>query len=211
MSLIYLIRHGQTDWNREKIFRGLADRPLSEHGKREAQAVARFLAKERIQFIYASPLKRAIETAEPLARDKGRNVEVLKGVIDLDFGEWSGMPMKEVRDRYPEIFENFMKRPEKAVFPAGETLDQAQQRAMAAIREVAERHPEETIAVVTHRVICKVVLLGILGLGVSQFWKISQDTACINLFEYRPERVVIRYINESCHIRNLEGHSSLDF
>jgi broad specificity phosphatase PhoE len=211
MSLVYLIRHGQTDWNREKIFRGLADRPLSQEGREEAEAVARFLARERIQFIYASPLKRAMETAEPLARARGLKVEILPGVIDLDFGEWSGLPMKEVKDKYPRVFDDFMKRPEKAVFPGGETLAQAQQRAMAGIRAVAGIHPEETIAVVTHRVICKVVILGILGLGVSQFWEISQDTACINLFEYGPEGIVIRYLNESCHIRNLEGHSSLDF
>jgi broad specificity phosphatase PhoE len=211
MSLIYLVRHGQTDWNREKIFRGHADRPLNDHGLREARAVADFLSGQPVNFIYASPLKRAMQTAEPLAEQRDMKVEVLPGVIDLDFGEWSGMPMKEVKDKYPDIYQDFIKHPEKAEFPGGESLREAQERAMKAVREVAERHPDMTGAIVTHRVICKIIILGLLGLDVSHFWEISQDTACINLFEYKNDRVVIRYINESCHIRNLEGHNTIDF
>lgn len=211
MSLIYLIRHGQTDWNKERIFRGHADRPLSDEGKKEAQAVAGFLEKEPIQFIYSSPLKRALETARPLAEAKGLKVVELKGVIDLDFGEWSGMTVEQVKDKFPESFADFMNDPQSVVFPGGETMSEVQSRALEAIEKVADRHTGETGAVVTHRVICKLVILGLLGLDAARFWEISQDTACINLFEYKRDRAVIHYVNESCHIRNLKGHSSLDF
>ena len=82
---------------------------------------------------------------------------------------------------------------------------------MEAVKEAAVKHPDEVIALFTHRVICKVIILGLLGLDVSRFWQIAQDTACINLFEYGQDKVVIRYINETCYIKGLIKGAFVDF
>ena len=201
MTRVYLIRHGTTEWNREEIFRGRADCTLNETGRSEAQAVAACLRAVEFEKIYASPLSRAAETARAVAADKGLQVIPDPAFIDLDFGEWQGMPLKEVREKYPDLYRTWRERPQDATFPGGENLAQVRARAWEGLLRVVRDDPEKTTLIVSHRVITKVLICAALGLDNSHFWQIKQDTTAINYLEYARGQFVAALINDTCHLK----------
>ena len=203
---IYLIRHGQTGWNKEGIFRGRIDVGLDETGLEQAKATGEALRTVKIAAVYSSPLSRAVQTAEAVAMPHGLAVNQDDSFIDLNFGVWQGLSVKEVEARYPELYATWRKQPHKARFPEGEGLDEVRERAMAGLERLASTHPqEETIVIVSHRVVTKLILCAALGLDNSHFWQITQDTCCINLLEYTGGRYIIHLINDTCHLRGLSS------
>ncbi|MCX8117394.1 MAG: histidine phosphatase family protein [Desulfobacterota bacterium] len=201
---IYLVRHGQTAWNREEIFRGRTDVPLDETGLKQAELAGQYLSQRKVDAIYSSPLQRAIQTAEKIARFHGLEVHPLKGLIDMSFGSWEGHAHQEIKETDPETYRRWREEPHLARLPGGETLDQVRERAMAALEEVIQRHPGESLVLVSHRVVNKVLLCGILGIDNSHFWQIAQDTTAINLIQYHQGRYVLALMNETCHLKRLE-------
>ena len=102
--------------------------------------------------------------------------------------------------------------PHRLELPGGETLGQVRVRTMAALEEVIQGHPEKTIIFVSHRVINKVLICGILGIDNSHFWQIGQDTTAINLIQYRNGKYVLAFMNETCHLKPLqEERTRADF
>ena len=196
-----LLRHGQTDWNRDRIFRGRADVPLNEVGCAEADAIGRALEGVRLDAVYASPLSRAVETAR---RASGRVPEAEEGFTDIHYGEWQGFPLEVVEKRYPETYQIWRSSPQRTRIPGGETLDEVRIRAMDALMRLSERHPEETTLIVSHRVVNKVLLCSVLGWDMSSFWRIRQDTCAINVFDCTPEAFVIHMVNDAGHLRTLQ-------
>lgn len=184
MTLFYLVRHGETDWNREEVFRGRFDVPLNDRGRQEAQAAAQRLAAAGLAAVYTSPLARARETAEIVARAASVEAYVEEAFVDMDFGDWQGLPLTEVEKRYPELYETWRATPAEARIPGAESLTAVGKRAVAAVTVLAGRFPEEVLCIVTHRVVSKLVMAWALGLDEGAFWRIRQDTACVNAFAY---------------------------
>jgi len=208
---VYLVRHGQTDWNVGSVFRGRADRPLNDVGHMEATAVAEALAVERIDAVYASPMKRAVETAGPTARARDLRVVAVDGLIDVDFGRWQGLSHDRVMKEDPKRFRLWSEQPHLVTFPDGESLAMVRRRAMKALRSLAIRHEGRTIMVVAHRVVNKVLCAALLGLGDSHFWRIKQDPASIDLFEIDGGFVTVHRLNDTAHLRDLPGRIESDF
>ncbi len=208
MTKIYLVRHGQTEWNKDLTFRGRKDVPLNEQGRKEASAIAETLKDKGIKAIYTSPLARSVETAGPLAEHLELEIITLQGFIDLNFGDWEGLSFSEVRKRYSDQYEAWENRPESVRFPSGETLDEARERAFSAFNSIIDKNPEKTLLAIPHRIINKLILCAVLGLSNSHFWKIKQDTGCINLIEHGEGGFVLSLMNDTCHLRGLKGRSS---
>jgi len=204
MTKIMLIRHGQTEWNREHIFRGRADVPLSATGFRQAEALASSLAREQISAVYSSPLKRAYATAEHLCGPYLPAPQVSDGLTDMCYGEWEGKQHDQVEREYPELHGRWATQPHLVRPPGGETLGEVRERASAALHEIALRHPDATVAVVSHRVVNKVLICAALGLGDDAFWRIRQDTGCLNILEWDEGRLAVVLLNDTCHLRGLE-------
>lgn len=212
MTSIYLVRHGQTAWNKEEIFRGRTDIPLDETGFKQAELAGKYFKGMVIQGIYSSPLSRAWQTAEGIARVKSLNVQSLEGLIDMSFGNWEGHALQEIERIDPETYRQWREEPHLVRLPGGETLDDVRFRAMASLKEVIEKHPGETLALVSHRVVNKVLICGILGLDNSHFWQIAQDTTAINLIQYKRGRYILSLMNETCHLKALrEEKIKVDF
>lgn len=201
MTRFILIRHGQTRWNRLQRFRGRVDIDLDRTGVRQAEAAAGRVARWEVKAVYSSPLKRAMRTAGIIARGLGLPVQPLEGVNDMDFGEWQGLPVSEARKRHPELFELWRFSPQRLQLPGGESLEDVRGRVVATIDELAASHEDQTICVVSHRVVCKVLLCHLLGLDNSHFWQIAQDATAINVFEVWQGRLVVRLVNDTCHLR----------
>jgi broad specificity phosphatase PhoE len=198
---VILVRHGQTEWNRVERFRGRIDLGLNETGRAQARATAARLAGEGLAAIYTSPLTRARETAQPLAAALGLAVIELPGIVDIDYGDWHGLTAEEAAKRDPEAYRLWLTAPYRAHIPGGETLPQVRQRAMAALEEVVGRHQGESIALVSHKVVCQVLMGAVLGLEEARAWDIAQDTCAINIFQARGQGYVVSLLNDTCHLR----------
>jgi broad specificity phosphatase PhoE len=204
MTKIYLLRHGETAWNITKVFRGRAEVPLTDNGRKQAEYAAQFLVNKGIKAIYSSPLSRALETAQAVG--KALNLEpIIDGhLTGLNFGPWQGRPYEEIEKEYPDQFHLYKTEPHLFRIQGGETLDEAMQRGLAVVKDVEKRHPKDTVLLVTHRVIYKLILLGILGLDSSRFWQLKPDTASVSEFDTTPGGYVIIKFNDTSFLREAE-------
>ena len=201
MTKIYLVRHGQTEWNTQLIFRGRKDIPLNERGHKQARTIAGALKDRNIDAIYASPLRRAVETAQPVATLSELEVVPVQGFIDINYGEWEGVSYHEIKKRYTDQYAQWEQRPELVRFPQGETLDTVKERAFGALTDIVRMNPARPVLIISHRVINKVLLCALLGLSNVHFWEIRQDTGCINIIEYSRQRFVLCAMNDTCHLK----------
>ena len=205
MTTIILVRHGQTEWNRVERFRGRADVPLNEMGMAQAEAAGQRVAGEwQPVAVYASPLSRAVKTAEAIAVHFGLPVRPHNGLIDIEYGLWQGLTPDEVKEHWPDILAAWYGAPHQAHIPGGETLNQLRARALSCVRELAVRHMGQPLVLVGHTVVNRVILLGILGLDNDRFWRIKQDTCAINVFEVEGDTFTLVSLNDTCHMRHLK-------
>ena len=212
MTKVYLVRHGQTEWNKKLTFRGKIDIPLNEMGHREAEAISEALKDKNIEVIYTSPLRRSIETTEPIAKLFHLEIVPIEGLIDISYGDWEGLTFNEVKKRYSDQYKKWEKRPDLVRFPNGETLNEVRDRSFRAFKNIVKENPGKSILITPHRVINKVLICSILGLSNSHFWEIKQDTGCINLIEYSNERFTLSLMNDTCHLKGIaDGTVQPDF
>lgn len=210
MTELVLTRHGQTAWNIEEIFRGRTDVDLDATGLRQAELLADYLSNRKIEAVYSSPLQRALKTARAIASRHKLDVTVTEGLNDLSFGEWEGLPVTEVRKRYPAQFQKWLETPHLVKVPGGDSLDVVAARGIALVNEVMTRHTG-TVVLVSHRVVHKVLILALLGLDNSRFWNIKLDTAAITTFAYESNRWVLTGHNDTSHLRLLQKRTLRDF
>lgn len=200
-TTILLVRHGETAWNREKIFRGVYDIPLNENGRAQACHLARALAARRIDVAYSSPLSRAMETAQIALEPHGIAAIVHDGLTDFDYGVWAGLKEELVAQKWPQEHARWLAAPHAAHPPGGDTLQGLFDRAFASLEELAQKHDGQTVALFAHRVVNKLLVLGVLTLGLERFPFIRQDNCCLNEFERTPQGYVVVSLNDTAHIR----------
>ena len=211
MTEIILIRHGETDWNREQVFRGRIDVALNEVGLTQARAVQESLKDTEIDGIYSSPLSRAFETATIVGDNRNVEVRGEEGLIDIDFGAWQGLSHQKVKEEYKDLYETWLAQPDLVTFPDGESLKEVRIRSMESLEEVIKNNPGKTLALVSHRVVLKVLLCTMLGLELSRFWYLRQDTCAINRVEYKDGNYFLTLLNDTGHLREVQGASVVDF
>lgn len=206
-KLVFLIRHGNTEFNKKNTFRGKFDIPLDDNGIKQAEKTGKFLEDIDFDIIYSSPLSRAYKTAQIIEKYQNEDIDIIKeeGFDDLGFGEWEGIGYEEARSKYPVIFEQWVKEPFKASIPGGEMLKEVQDRSWETLKKVTTQSKDSVIAVVTHRVINILLISKILDVGNNSIWKINQDPCCINIFEYKYGAFFISKLNYNFHITDLKG------
>jgi broad specificity phosphatase PhoE len=200
MIEIILVRHGETEWNRREIFRGRADIELSETGAKQAELLAKYLSQAGIAAIYSSPLKRALKTAEAIARYHRLDVKTTSGLIDFDYGKWQGLPHQEVKASYQELYAAWLKSPHRVKMPGGESLDDVTKRAIGVVDEVIGQH-EGTVVLVSHRVVNKVLICALLGLDNAHFWNVRQDVGAITTFTYENDHFILTRYNDTSFLK----------
>lgn len=210
MIEIILVRHGETEWNRQEIFRGRADIELSETGARQAELLAKYLSQAGIAAIYSSPLKRALKTAEAIASYHGLEVKTTSGLIDFDYGKWQGLPHQEVKERYRKLYAEWLKNPHRVKIPAGESLDDVRGRALGIVDRVRHQH-EGTVVLVSHRVVNKVLICALLGLDSAHFWNIKQDVGAITTFVCEDDRFILTRHNDTSFLKAIPTAPLSDF
>jgi len=211
MTAIILARHGETDWNAGEIFRGRVDVPLNDNGLRQAGLLGKYLSGEKIDIIYSSPLQRAVKTAQAVAARRRLTVSVVENLNDVDCGDWQGLLVREVKEKFPELYQDYLDTPEQVRFPGGETLEEVRSRVMPFVEDAVMRCGEGTIVLVSHRVVHKVLICALLGLGNSSFWNFRLDTGGITRFEFNGDRVVIISHNDNSYLRPVRSLPPADF
>jgi broad specificity phosphatase PhoE len=208
MTEIILARHGQTEWNVEEVFRGRIDIELNQTGIRQAELLAEYLSGLKIEAVYASPLKRALKTAEVVAHRHRLKVEVSPGLIDCDFGQWQGLSLREVK--YKKLYEQWAESPQLVKIPGGESLEEVRERALEVVNGVIAKH-NGAVVLVSHRVVNKVLVCALLGLDNSHFWNIRHDVGGTTFFSYQDGRLVLTRHNDTSYLKPLKKAELGDF
>ncbi len=204
VARFFLVRHGETAWNREDRMRGWADAPLNDRGRRQARAVGEALAEEPLVAVYTSPLSRAVHTAEAIARPHGLRPLPFEPIKDFHFGAWEGKLRSEVKTAWPELYRVYETDPASFQAPGGETLADLHARVLQGLRELAEKHEGETVALSSHAVTCQIAILAILGLGPGKYWNVKQGNCAINAFHVGPRGWVLEKMNDTGHLESVE-------
>jgi broad specificity phosphatase PhoE len=183
MTKLYLIRHGETDWNNNGRWQGQIDLPLNLHGQEQADQIAQSLSDVGISAIYSSDLKRAVDTANPLGNILCLRVHTDPRLREIHQGEWQGLSVKEIQERYAKAFRKRLRDPLVVAPPGGETAYKVRQRVVQFIEQILEEHPEATIAIFSHGFTIAVMIVHYKNLPFSKVWDLVPKNASIQTLE----------------------------
>lgn len=203
MACLYIIRHGETMWNREGRFQGATDIPLSDKGRAQARRVAKVMADKPLDAIYSSPLSRALDTAKAVALGHGLEVKVVDDLQEINVGEWSGKTWEEIETLWPGLKQSWRANPlTSEPPPGGEDYLHFQKRCLEALEEIAAAHSDsDRVAVVCHGGVIRAVMISLLGMPWATRGKIYTLNCSITRMRWNPGgSVVIDWFNDACHL-----------
>jgi phosphoserine phosphatase len=202
MTKILLTRHGHVDGIRPVRFRGRAELALTEHGLAQADALAkRISANWKPAAVFTSPLQRCILTGARIAAACGIKVEVREGLGDIDYGAWQMRTHDEVSAESPEAYRQWRSAPQLTRFPKGESLQDVMVRSSDVLREVLSLCPEQTVVMVGHVSVNRVLLLQLFDMPLAAYWRLVQDPCTLNEVEILAAGDVrVQRLNDTSHL-----------
>ena len=201
MSRMYLIRHGEVEFNRKNAYVGSTDLPLNSNGRHQAELLGDYLADRQISAVYASDLKRAYETAEIIARRLDLTVTAVPELRELDYGDWEGVAEAEVPKLYGDLFREWRKNPVEVRTPGGESVGELRDRAYPALCRIVEQVSGGNLVIVAHKTTNRTLLCCLLGVDPNNYRQIGQGNSAVNVIERRNDgRLVVDAVNETCHL-----------
>jgi phosphoserine phosphatase len=201
MTHIILVRHGHVDGISPERFRGRAEIPLSELGRRQAELTAQTVAARwAFEAVYTSPMGRCIETGAAIASQRGLMGAAIGDLHDLNYGEWQWRTFAEARALSPELFDLWFTAPDRVRFPGGDSLQDLVARTAEALRMVTERHPSGTVVLVGHDSVNRAILMQILAQPLSAYWRSAQSPCGINEIKLEGARAQVLRLNETAHL-----------
>lgn len=177
MTLLLLVRHAVTDATGKRLTGQLPGFHLSDEGRRQAELVGERLAALPVAAVYASPLERCMETAEPLARRRGLPVTPVDDLLDVGYGRWSGRPLAGLYRT--KLWRQLVHTPSAIRFPEGETLPEVQRRALDSLDRIAALHPKRVVAVFTHADVVRLAVAHYAGVHIDHFQRIVVSPASV--------------------------------
>lgn len=196
MSLL-LVRHGQSTWNAERRFQGRTDVPLSALGRAQSVALARALRGYRVSAAYASPFRRARETAELALEGAPVPLVTVPELQELSLGAWEGCTVDEIRAQDGDPYRAWLRAPHDCPPPGGEPLDAVSRRIAAALERITAAHGrDDDVLIVAHGGVISVYACVLLGCSFNQLWRLRVDNASLTIV--RPPRVVC--LNDTTHL-----------
>lgn len=195
---IWLVRHGETPWNRDRRAQGWSDVALSDRGRRQAEALGALLRTREPEAVYASTLSRARETARAIAQHHDLEVIEREDLRELNQGVLEGLTVAEMLERHGALVGAWWRDPGATALPGGESLREVQERAWRVIEEVRARHEREAI-VVTHNMVIRALLIRVLGLDFARSRCLKFGIASLNRIGWNggpaPELELFNYLD----------------
>lgn len=183
MLKLYLVRHGESAWNVKQLYTGRTDVPLSDLGERQAERLSERLGPWAIAAIYASPLKRAADTARPTAARKKMTLRLDARLKEIHHGAWEGNPANVIREQYADEYLIWRTQPHRLKMPDGESLDDVSVRVASFLQDVLAEHADGNVVVVSHDAVLRVIVMQTLRMGLEHFWRWRFDNAALSMLE----------------------------
>ncbi|MGD9246037.1 MAG: histidine phosphatase family protein [Desulfobacterales bacterium] len=200
---IYLVRHGETEWNRVRRFQGRSNLPLNQEGIKQVNALALALKNKPLNAIYTSPLLRAFETAR-LIKVFHPSIPIFeeKGLIEMDLGEFDGMKAQDWAEQYPDFRKAWNENPASVQMPGGESLKEVQVRAKDTLERITRIYsPDSSILLSSHNFVNLTILCDLLEIPLHRFRELRQENAAFNVICKKGNRLYVELVNERSHLK----------
>jgi broad specificity phosphatase PhoE len=198
MRLI-LIRHGETLWNKEKRVQGISDVELNTVGIEQARLLALALKDQPIGAIHASPLKRALQTAEIINEFHRKEIHTHQDLIEMDQGDFEGISFKKLIDSEKDFLKKWITDPASVQMPNGESLSQLQERAWRAIERIIDK--EENALVVAHNFTIAAIICRIKGISLNEFLSACVGNASKTVVNFQKDGIFIEIFDDRSHLQ----------
>jgi alpha-ribazole phosphatase len=206
-TTLYLVRHGETEGAEVKRYKGSIDVPLSEKGERQIEQVSAFILKDLQKrsdppsppafpgAVYCSDLRRAIRSAEIIAKPYSLDPVIVPSLRERNFGIWEGMSFDEIREKYPEEFDAWAGNPLQFSPMQGESTIAMKERVIDAFEKIIGKHKGDSIAIVSHGGVNRIILCHTLGISLENIFRVEQDYAALNIIEFWERYPVVKLMN----------------
>lgn len=201
MNTYYIVRHGKTLWNTQKRTQGQKDSVLTDDAIKKAHILSNHIKETNIDKVYSSDLKRASDTAKLIRPDSDIILE--KGFREINFGLWEGMTIEEITGAYPELYTNWQSHPEKVTFLQGESILEAYERVQKTFWEIDSRHHNETILIVAHAMVIKLLIVALMESPINKIFNIIQTNLSLNIIKTHNKKATIVTINSTEHLKDI--------
>lgn len=203
MGKIYLVRHGESEWNILSKVQGQSNTNLTNAGREQAQKAAQRLMEEEIDIIFSSDLNRAFDTARIIGKVLGLEVNTFEELREMRFGVWEGLTTQEIIDKYSNEHVIWMTEPHKLNLPDAESLVALQERLLKIANILIKENKDKNIIIVSHGASIKALILGLLGIDISFYNKLTISNTSISIIEYRNYSPVLKVLNDTNHLREV--------
>lgn len=200
MTKLYFVRHGETVWNKAGRYQGWTDIPLSEEGLWQAECLAKRFQDIPIDAIYTSSLQRAYETARPVAEQKGMKPIVDDSFKEINFGEWEGHTIPELREKLGEPYIQFFNDPFAHTFPGDGSFQNVTKRIQCGLDAIFSEYKDKNVLVISHGGIVRLAIMHLMEMDNSFYRKLWIDNTGISILELSDEAKLLRSLNDVAHL-----------
>jgi alpha-ribazole phosphatase/probable phosphoglycerate mutase len=214
VTVLYLIRHGETEGAEKRRYKGSIDVPLSKNGIRQMEQVSEYIVEENKYFsnppsptflkggkgglltaVYSSDLQRAIKSAELIAKPHSLNPIIVPSLRERNFGTWEGMSFDEIREKNPQEFDSWAANPLRFSPMGGESTVEVKERVIDALDKILNTHEKQQIAIVSHGGVIRIMLCHFLGIPLENIFRVEQDYGALNIIEFWDKYPVVKLMN----------------
>lgn len=211
MKTLYIVRHGETDWNKMGKYQGITDVPLNKNGLAQAKACGEALSHVHFDRILSSDLSRALVTAESIRQEQSIPITTDERLRELNFGDWEALLFSEIEERWPGLIDEMYLKPHIVRVPNGESFKELQERAWAGLEDfISANDEEETLLITCHGGTIRTLLCKLLDISISHCWNFSQGNTAINRVFYNGmgefDHNILNLLNDTAHVDTLQGH-----
>jgi broad specificity phosphatase PhoE len=198
VTRLLLVRHGETEWNKEGRYHGVTDVELSKVGLEQARRLSQRLAKEKPDALYSSPLKRAMQTAQQIAEVHNMSIVPRDELRELNLGDFEGKRFRGAGDEGRPLEAAWEVGNVDFTPPGGETLYQLHDRVAGFLSALGVRHSERTVLIVSHGGTLRVMICHLMGIELKYWWRLRIESGALSIVEVRPEGAVLLLLNDTC-------------
>ncbi len=201
-TTVLLARHGQTGSNVSGFYMGRSDEDLNDVGYAQARSLSSRLAGLPIDSVYTSPLQRAYVTATILAEPHNLKVKVSDDLNEIQFGDWQGLHLNEISQRWPELWQQWRADPSESAIPGGESFQQVAERAIRAFETVVAAEPGRQALIVTHEIVVKVLVAHALGVSNSIYRRFEINNTSLSMIRLTNGKTRLITLNNTSHLED---------
>jgi len=200
---LILVRHGETEWNRQNRIVGHTEIALNDMGRKQAALLAQALSNEKPSAIYASPLQRTRETAAEISRVLGVQVKFDDALKEIAAGDIDGLTFEEVAENHGDFFQQWMRGDPSLRLPGGESFTDLRNRTWPLLQRIVAEHTDGDVIIVSHTLAIMSIIAAALGMTAANFRRIRLNVASISILEFKDGKASLLLFNDTCHWKDL--------